>query len=88
MRDEVLKCMRSPKYRPMTGSELARFLEIPSGDRSKLRAVVMALIQEGLVVEGRKSRYELRGKTGNQLTGTLRFHPKGNAWFFPTLTDD
>jgi len=88
MRDGVLKCMRSPKYRPMTGSELARFLEIPSGERAALRATVMALIQEGLIVEGRKSRYELRGKTGNQLTGTLRFHPKGNAWFFPTLTDE
>ena len=30
----------------------------------------------------------LRSKTGNALTGTLKFHPKGHAFFFPDVTDE
>ncbi|MGC4015128.1 MAG: ribonuclease R [Luteolibacter sp.] len=88
MRTQVLEWMRSPKYRPMTRSELARKLEIPSAARSELRDVLHALVHEGQVVEGKKARYELRGKKGDQLTGTLRFHPKGHAFFYPNTADE
>lgn len=88
MRAEVLEWMRSPKYRPMTRSELARKLEIPSDLRGEFRSVITALEDEGQIVEGKKARYELRGKKGDHLTGTLKFHPKGHAFFFPVLTDE
>jgi ribonuclease R len=87
IRDALLVLMRSAKYQPMTRSELARHLEIPSDQRGELRRALEALAAEGLVEEGRKSRYNLRGKTGNRLSGTLKFHPKGHAFFFADPTD-
>lgn len=87
LRDRLLETMGASRYRPMTRSELARQLEIPSDDRSELRHVLSELTKEGRIVEGKKSRYELRGGAGNQLTGTMRFHPKGHAWFYPDVTD-
>jgi len=88
LRERLLETMGAPKYRPMTRSELARHLEVPSDARSDLRAVLAELVKEGRITEAKKSRYELAGKTGgNQLTGTVRFHPKGHAWFYPDQTD-
>jgi len=88
MRAEVLEWMRSPKYRPMTKSELARKLKIPTEAKAALREVLAALVKEGLVVEGKKASYELPAKKSDQLTGTLRYHPKGSAWFYPDATSE
>ena len=88
MRTQVLDWMRSPKYRPMTRSELARHLEIPSAARADLRDVLAGLIASGEIAEGKKARYELRGKKGDQLTGSLKFHPKGHALFYPNAADE
>jgi ribonuclease R len=35
----------------------------------------------------RQAPVMLRSKPGNALTGTLKFHPKGHALFFPDMTD-
>ena len=67
----------------MTKSSLARHLEVPVERRSELRKAIEALVSEGLIQEGKKACYTLRAKTGNALVGTLKFHPKGHAFFFP-----
>jgi ribonuclease R len=87
LREGLLRLMRSPKYQPMTRSELARQLEVPSDRRAELRQVLAALETEGAIEEGRKNRYGIRGKTGGSLVGTLKFHPKGHAMFFPDAGD-
>ncbi len=87
LRDAILGLMRSPKYQPLTRSELARQLEVPSDQRGELRKALASLADEGLVEEGRKARYAPRSKTGNTLAGSIKFHPKGHAMFFPDLTD-
>jgi ribonuclease R len=88
LRDAVLDHMRAHPSQPMTKSSLARQLEVPVDQRSELRKAIEALVSEGLIQEGKKACYVLRAKTGNSLTGTLKFHPKGHAFFFPDATDE
>lgn len=86
-RDPLLALLRSKAYQPMTRAELARKLGVPADRRAELREALATLTQEGLVVEGRKARYELRAKSGKRLVGTLKYHPRGHAFFFPDPTD-
>ncbi len=88
LRERILHLMRSPGYQPMTKSEFARKLEIPSDNRAALRRELDAMAREGEVTAGKKSRYELRERSGNRLTGNLKFHPKGHAFFFPDIADE
>jgi ribonuclease R len=72
----------------MTKSSLARHLQVPVERRSELRKAIESLVSEGLIHDGKKACYMLRAKTGNALVGTLKFHPKGHAFFFPDATDE
>ncbi len=72
----------------MTKSSLARHLQVPVERRSELRKAIETLVSEGLIQEGKKACYVLRAKSGNALVGTLKFHPKGHAFFFPDATDE
>ncbi|MFT4177005.1 MAG: ribonuclease R [Luteolibacter sp.] len=91
MREMLLEFMKSGSYQPMTKSQFARHLNIPGERRTEMRKTLEALVKEGVVNELKKSRYELRaassGSTGNQLIGTLKFHPKGHAFFYPDMVD-
>jgi len=87
LRDRILELMRSPDARPMNKSELARALELPSEKRAALRQELAALEKEGLLRPGKKSRYEVPATNRNQLRGSIKFTPKGHAWFFPDAGD-
>jgi ribonuclease R len=87
LREAILELMRSNPAQPVTKSLLARRIEVPVERRSELRKTLEALVAEGVIHEGKKATYLLRAKTGNALSGTLKFHPKGHAFFFPDLTD-
>ena len=88
LRDAILEHMRSHPTQPMTKSSLARNLQIPVERRSELRKAIESLVGDGTIEEKKKACYMLRAKTGNSLTGTLKFHPKGHAFFFPDLTSE
>jgi ribonuclease R len=88
LREQLLKLMRGKNYRPMNKSELARKLGIHSSERRELRIVLSKLEKEGKLVVGSKSRYKLRETALVQLVGTLRYQPNGNAWFYPTQSDE
>ena len=88
MRDPILAHMRTNPNQPVTKSSLARHLEVPVERRSELRKTIESLISEGVIQEGKKATYVLRAKTNNALSGTLKFHPKGHAFFFPELTNE
>jgi ribonuclease R len=80
--------MRAHPSQPVTKSALARSLEVPVERRSELRKAIEALVAEGLIQEGKKACYVLRAKSANTLSGTLKFHPRGHAFFFPDATDE
>lgn len=87
LRDRILELMRSNPRQPVTKSFLARRLEIPVENRSELRKTIESLIKDGVVQEGKKATYLLVTAPQEGLTGTLKFHPKGHAFFYPALTD-
>lgn len=77
-------------YRPLNKSEISRDLALTTHDRPLLRQELAALTREGKILEGKKGRYELpkAGKAGgNLLRGTIKFLPRGHAWFYPDLVD-
>ena len=88
LRDTILGLMRTRATRPMTKSELARELGVPPERRAALREAIGSLVGDGLLVEGKKACFTLRAETGNVLTGSLKFHPKGHAMFFPDPADE
>lgn len=93
MRDVLLEFIRSSDYQPMTKSQLARHLNVPGDRRTEMRKTLETLVQEGVITELKKARFALRasttsGSTSQMLAGTLKFHPKGHAFFFPDPTDE
>ena len=87
LRDRILNLLRSPDARPMDKSEIARALEVPSTERSALREALAALEQSGQITLGKKARYQPASANRNQLRGSIKFTPKGHAWFFPDAGD-
>ncbi|MGD9418139.1 MAG: ribonuclease R family protein [Verrucomicrobiota bacterium JB025] len=88
LREAILDLLRAENTQPMTKSELARTLSIAPKNRANLRKTLEDLVQEGKVDLGKKSRYSLHKKHSNTLVGTLKFHPKGHAFFFPDASDE
>jgi len=88
LRDSVLDALRSAKGNPLSKSQLARGLKLPGPRISELKTTLDALVKEGVIVAGAKNTYLLPAAPKDQLTGTLKFHPKGHAFFFPDLTDE
>ena len=87
LRAPVLEALLAAKGNPLSKSQLARGLKLPGTRISELRNTLDALVTEGAIVVGKKSCYLLPSAPKNQLSGTLKFHPKGHAFFFPELTD-
>jgi ribonuclease R len=87
LRDSILDALRSASGNPLSKSQLARSLKLPGPRVSELRNTLDAMVKEGALTLGKKSCYQIAGKPKNQLTGNLKFHPKGHAFFFPDLSD-
>ena len=87
LRDSILAALRSANGNPLSKSQLSRGLKLPGIRVTELRNTLDALLQDGLICEGKKACYQLAGLPKNQLTGILKFHPKGHAFFFPELTE-
>lgn len=88
LRDSILDALRSANGNPLSKSQLSCGLKIPGAQVSELRATLDNLVKEGVLKEGKKNTYQLPAASKDQLTGTLKFHPKGHAFFFPDLTDE
>lgn len=87
LRDSILDALGSADGNPLSKSQISRGLKIPGARISELRATLTALVNEGKIREGKKNTYSLPSTPKNQLTGTLKFHPRGHAFFFPDQTD-
>ena len=88
LRDSVLDALRSAKGNPLSKSQLSRGLKLPGTRVTELRNTLDALAKEGLISEGKKGCYQIPGAPKDQLTGVLKFHPKGHAFFFPEISDE
>lgn len=87
LRAPVLDALLAASGNPLSKSQLSRGLKLPGARVTELRRTLEALVTEGAIVLKNKSGYLLPSAPKNQLSGTLKFHPKGHAFFFPELTD-
>jgi ribonuclease R len=88
LRDSILDALRSANGNPLSKSQLTRGLKLPGTQITELRKTLEMLVKEGVLTEGKKNTYLLPTAPKNQLTGNLKFHPKGHAFFFPDITDE
>ncbi len=89
LRDSILDALRSANGNPLSRSQLSRGLKLPGTRVTELRETLDTLVKDGAVVAGKKNTYLLpAAKKSNLLTGNLKFHPKGHAFFFPEITEE
>ncbi len=79
LRDEILKLLRQPKYRPLDKKEMAEALGYSAAQRNQVRRALRALEQAGEIARIRKNRYVLPDEA-DLVTGTLSVHEAGYAF--------
>ncbi len=83
LREEILRLLRQPKYRPLDKKEIADALGYPAAERNEVRRTLRDLEQAGEIARIRKNRYVLPDEA-DLVTGTLTVHEAGYAF----LTDE
>ena len=78
LKEQLLKFLNDPNYRPLNKSELARALEVTPKYRQQLRQIIGTMESEGMIRKIKKGRYVKRG--GAEVIGTIRFNPNGHAF--------
>jgi ribonuclease R len=79
LKSQILKLMRSPKYRPLDKVELTKLLGGRRGERVDLKETLRELEQAGEIARIRKNRYVLPSEA-DLVTGTLSVHQAGYAF--------
>jgi ribonuclease R len=79
LREQILRLLSAPKYRPLDKVELAKELGRKSGVRMGLNEVLRQLEQAGEIARIRKNRYVLPAEA-DLVTGTLHVHQAGYAF--------
>ncbi|MEY2559695.1 MAG: ribonuclease, partial [Verrucomicrobiota bacterium] len=79
LREQILRLLRAPKYRPLDSVELGKALGRKSGVRMNLNAVLRELEQAGEIARIRKNRYVLPSEA-DLVTGTIHVHQAGYAF--------
>ncbi|MEO5914151.1 MAG: ribonuclease R [Luteolibacter sp.] len=87
LRDSILDALRNANGNPLSKSQLSRGLKLPGTRIAELKNTLETMVNEGVIIDGKKNTYVLPAAPKNQLTGSLKFHPKGHAFFFPEITD-
>jgi ribonuclease R len=79
LREQILRALSAPKYRPLDKDELAKVLGRKSGIRMGLNEVLRQMEQTGEIARIRKNRYVLPAEA-DLVTGTLHVHQSGFAF--------
>ena len=79
LREQILRLLSAPKYRPLDKVELGKELGRKSGVRMGLNEVLRQLEQSGEIARIRKNRYVLPAEA-DLVTGTLHVHQAGYAF--------
>jgi ribonuclease R len=79
LREQILRLLSAPKYRPLDKLELGKALGRKSGVRMGLNEALRQLEQSGEIARIRKNRYILPSEA-DLVTGTLQVHQAGYAF--------
>ncbi|MFY9377807.1 MAG: ribonuclease R, partial [Peptococcia bacterium] len=80
MREEIMDYMQLNSYKPLSGEDLARELQIK--DRAEFLAVLEEMTAQGEIILNRKGKYGLPSKM-NLVVGRIQAHAKGFAFLIP-----
>jgi len=84
---EILKLVRSRRYRPMTAQEIAQKLRVPEGKRPELFRLIEELKLAGELVEVKHARLADPERV-DLLVGTLLCNPRGFGFIRPARERD
>jgi ribonuclease R len=79
LREQVVRVLSAPNYRPLDKVELGKALGRKSGVRMNLNAVLREMERDGEIARIRKNRYVLPAEA-DLVTGTLHVHQSGFAF--------
>lgn len=79
LREQILRLLRAPKYRPLDNVELGKALGRKSSVKMGLNALLREMEQAGEIARIRKNRYVLPSEA-DLVTGTLHVHQAGYAF--------
>ncbi|MGZ5003525.1 MAG: hypothetical protein ACXWBM_10070, partial [Chthoniobacterales bacterium] len=79
IKEEILRILGEPQYRPLDKIELAKVLGRKSGERMGLNQILKDLERAGEIARIRKNRYVLPSEA-DLVTGTLSVHQAGYAF--------
>ncbi len=85
IKEHILEMMASPKYQPMSKSELGRALDIPSKEKLEFRALIDEMERSGVIIHLKKAKYALKKASQKLTPGTIRILNSGKILFFPDL---
>ncbi|TAG10914.1 MAG: hypothetical protein EAZ42_02545, partial [Verrucomicrobia bacterium] len=89
LRDNILELLGPDPAKVWSKSQISRSLKLPGTQLGTLRTTLQQMVREKALVLGAKNTYRLPAVTAaaaDKLIGTIKFHPKGHAYFFPDLT--
>ena len=81
--ESIINLMKSPAYQPMSKSEMARALEIPSKRRLELRDTIDRLEHARVIVHLKKGRFALKRSMENLVPGRIKVLYTGKILFIP-----
>jgi ribonuclease R len=79
LREQILRLLGAPNYRPLDNVELGKALGRKSGVRMNLNAILREMERSGEIARIRKNRYVLPAEA-DLVTGTISIHPSGFAF--------
>lgn len=79
LKQQILRILSAPKYRPLDKAELAKLLGRQSGVRMNLNQILRELERDGAIARIRKNRYVLPSEA-DLVTGVLHVHQAGYAF--------
>ena len=79
LREQILRLLGAPNYRPLDNVELGKALGRKSGVRMNLNATLRDMERDGEIARIRKNRYVLPAEA-DLVTGTLSVHQSGFAF--------
>jgi ribonuclease R len=87
IRARILELLKSPNYRPLRRSELARALRFKDEERREFRHVLRELMQKGEIVRVRKNRFVLP-QEADLVVGRISMNERGFGFVVPEAGED
>ncbi len=87
IRTRILELLKSPDYRPLRRSELARELDCKGDERREFRSALREMMQRGEIVRVRKNRFVLP-QEADLVAGRISMSERGFGFVVPEPSEN